>query len=66
MRVGSTDGTMTEVQGPELKEGMEVIVGTSMNAGGALDKRTPIMAVRPTDVVSHFSSEFNRSHWLPP
>ena len=27
VRVGLTDGTMTEVQGDELKEGMEVIVG---------------------------------------
>lgn len=41
VRVGLTDGTMTEVQGADLKEGMEVIVGTSMNAGGAPTSARP-------------------------
>jgi HlyD family secretion protein len=32
--IGPTDGTMTEVQGEEVKEGMEVIVGEQRQAAG--------------------------------
>ncbi len=41
VRVGLTDGTMTEVIASELKEGMEVIVGTSMNAGSDKSSAQP-------------------------
>lgn len=41
---GATDGTVTEVQGPELQEGMPVIVGEQMPAateGGTTNPFTP-------------------------
>ena len=41
VRVGLTDGTMTEVMSPDLKEGMEVCVGTVQKKTGATAPVTP-------------------------
>ncbi|MBS1170135.1 MAG: HlyD family efflux transporter periplasmic adaptor subunit [Burkholderiaceae bacterium] len=41
VRVGLTDGTMTEVFAPELKEGTEVIVGTVQKQSGSTNAAPP-------------------------
>jgi HlyD family secretion protein len=37
VEVGATDGSMTEISGDEVKEGMEVVIGESRGAGSADD-----------------------------
>jgi len=41
VRVGLTDGTMTEVISPDLKEGMEVLVGIAQTQSGAKPATPP-------------------------
>jgi HlyD family secretion protein len=41
VRTGLTDGSSTEVMAPELKEGMEVIVGTAQASAGSDKPRQP-------------------------
>jgi HlyD family secretion protein len=42
VRAGMTDGTMTEIISPDLKEGMEVIVGTTQGAGAGKAATPPV------------------------
>ena len=44
VRVGLTDGTMTEVISPDLKEGVEVIVGLIQSQSGGAKPATPPVA----------------------
>lgn len=40
VRTGINDGTMTEIQSDEIKEGLEVVVGESLQKGNAADSGT--------------------------
>ena len=42
VRVGITDGISTEVQGPDLKEGMEVVTGHQQAAAGAQTSKAQV------------------------
>jgi len=42
VQVGLTDGTMTEVSSPELKEGMEVIISTANQSGNNTSTTRPV------------------------
>jgi HlyD family secretion protein len=51
VRAGLSDGTVTEITGPDLKEGMEVVIGAETATAGAAAGRspfTPQMRGRPS------------------
>jgi hypothetical protein len=41
VRVGLTDGSMTEVEGEGLAEGLKVVTGLQTQAGGPTDTSNP-------------------------
>jgi len=45
--IGPSDGTVTEVQGDEVKEGLEVITGEQLQAAAAGDTRSPFAPTMP-------------------
>jgi HlyD family secretion protein len=47
VKTGLTDGTITEISGPDLKEGMEVVIGQSLKVG--IDHGPTINPFSPED-----------------
>jgi HlyD family secretion protein len=43
VRLGPTDGSMTEVEGPELKEGMQIVVAEQQKGSAAADSASPFV-----------------------
>lgn len=41
VRLGASDGSLTEIQSPELKEGMQVVLGEQREEGGAASAASP-------------------------